>query len=354
MKSFIYSVSIFITPILLILLLVNYFGDSAHLFKVGYELKMAEIIEDGKNVTNVDNYDERIFQKEIINHMNHTPNTIVLGTSTSMLINREFLKESEFFFNNSVSGSSLEDIVAIYQIYKENNKMPKKIIIGIAPYMFNKNHGQKRWKSIEEFYYHFKNENYEKSNTNKYKELFSFSYFQSSLTKLPDLISGNNEPKATDKKFNKTNTKLTDGTLIYGESYRDASRSEIERKINSQLTGDLYSIENFYNIDKNIWAEFEDLIFDMKNNNIEIEFFLSPYPPEVYNRIKDDYPMVLMTEKLIVKLAREQDIKLFGSFNPNKLGLDKTFFYDGMHCKEIGIKKILHTYDEKQGHTTKN
>jgi hypothetical protein len=341
MKSFIYSVSIFTTSILLILLPVNYFGDSAHIFKVGYELKMAEIIEDGKNVTNIDNYDERIFQKEIINHMNYTPKTIVLGTSTSMLINRELLKENNFFFNNSVSGSSLEDIVAIYQIYKENNKIPKKIIIGIAPYMFNKNNGKKRWKSIEEFYYHFKNENYEKSNTYKYKELFSFSYFQSSLAKLPDLISGNNKPKATDKKFNKTNTKLTDGTMIYGESYRDASKSEIERKIKSKLAGDLYGVENFYIIDKDIWAEFEELIFDMKNNNIEIEFFLAPYHPEVYNRIKDNYPMVLKSEKIIVKSAKAHDIKFYGSFNPSKMGLDGSSFYDGNHCKETGIKKIL-------------
>lgn len=345
MKNFIYKFLILTIPIVLILLSVNYFGDSANLFKVGYEIKMAKIIVNGKNVTNIDNYDERKFQKEVVTLMSQTPNTIVLGTSTAMLINAEFSKESGLFFNNSVSGSSLEDLVAIYQIYKENNKMPKRIIIGIAPYMFNKNHGQKRWESIEEFYYHFKNDNYKKSNTNNYKELFSLSYFQSSVKKIPNLISGNNEPKSTDKKFNTTNTKLIDGTVGYGESYRNASKSEIERRVKLKLAGDLYSIENFYIIDKNIWTEFEELIFDMKNNNIEIEFFLSPYHPEIYNRIKDNYQMVLESEKLIVKFAKEQNINLYGSFNPAKFGFDETFFFDAYHCKEIGTKEILHTIE---------
>ena len=48
---------------ILILVVVNYIGDSANLFKIGYESKMAEIVIQGNYVTNIDNYDDRIFQK---------------------------------------------------------------------------------------------------------------------------------------------------------------------------------------------------------------------------------------------------------------------------------------------------
>lgn len=344
MKKFILNISILFTPIILTLVVVNYIGDSANLFKIGYESKMAEIIIQGNYVTNIDNYDDRIFQKEISERIKMAPEIIVLGASRSMFIDGTLLGSSNIF-NNSVSGGSLEDYVAIYQIYKNNNKMPKKVMIDIEPYLFNKNNNQERWKSIQKYYYDFKNEKEPITEINKYEELISLSYFQSSLPKLLKVIQGEREPEATQNKFNKTNTKLTDGTLVYGKSYRDASNIEIEKKVNKFLAGDLYSLENFNSIDESTWAEFEKLISDMKKNNIIIEFFLCPYHPKVYNRIKDDYPMVLKTENMIVKYARDHNIKLYGSYSPIRIGLDETFFYDGMHCKEDGIKKIFQQKD---------
>ena len=294
MKKFIINISILFVPIILILVVVNYIGDSANLFKTGYELKMAEIIIQGNYVTNIDNYDERIFQKEIIEHVKKAPEIIVLGSSRSMSIDRTLLGNTNVF-NNSVSGASLEDYVAIYQIYKENNKMPKKVMIDIEPHLFNENNNQERWKSIQNFYYDFSNEKKSNTEINKYKELISLSYFQSSLPKLSKVSMGKGEPEATQNKFNRTNTKLTDGTLVYGKLYRDASKIEIEKKVSSLLAGDLYSIERFNSIDESIWTEFEKLISDMKKNNIIIEFFLCPHHPKIYNRIEEGYPMVLKT-----------------------------------------------------------
>lgn len=329
---------------MLILIVVNYIGDSAHIFSEGYESKIAKIINNGNYVTNIDNYDERIFQEEIIKNMDTTPEIIVLGASRSMMINGSLLGNINFF-NNSVSGASIEDYTAIYQAYKSCNKIPKTIIIDIEPYLFNKNNGQNRWMSLQKYYNDFYNiSNFESVNNyglNKYKELISFSYFQSSLSKIPKIILGNNEPIATNIKFNNTNTKLTDGTIVYGKPYRNASQNLIERKVNSFLATDLYSIERFKEIDKDIWTKFKKLILDMKKNDITIKFFLCPYHPKVYNRIKNDYPMVIETENSVLKFAKKNNITIYGTFNPGKIGFDKTYFYDGMHCKPKGIKKIL-------------
>ncbi|TVZ55445.1 hypothetical protein OD91_0693 [Lutibacter sp. Hel_I_33_5] len=344
MKKFVINISTLIIPIILILVVVNYIGDSANLFKAGYEFKIAKIIAKKNYVTNLHNYDERLFQKEIIKTMKKAPEIIVLGSSSSMFIDRTLLKNNNIY-NNSVSGASLEDYIAIYQIYKEYNKTPKTIIINIAPYQFNKNSTQERWKSIQHFYYNFYNKKEANNEINKYKEFFSLSYFQSSLPKFFKVITGKSEPLATRNKFNITITELTDGSHVYGKSYRDASKIEIEKKVSSLLAGDLPSIERFNSIDESIWAEFEKLISDMKKNNIIIEFFLCPLHPKIYNRIEEDYPMVLKTENLIIKYAKYHNIKLYGSFSPTLIGLDETFFYDGMHCKENGIKKILQSKD---------
>jgi hypothetical protein len=320
---------------------VNYFGDAARLFDNNYEKEMAQIIISGKYVTNVENYDERLFQKELIINKNIKPDFVIIGSSRTMLINSETCSGISFL-NNSVSGASLEDIISIYQLYKINSKLPKKIIIGIDPWLYNNTRMDKRWEAIGEYYFQFIKRDFEKNKFNsKYKELFSLSYFQSSVKQMPSVITGNSVPIPTVHKYNSLGTKLTDGSFIYGQEYRNASQKEVDNKINSYIAQKkIYGLEGFTTISDNKWTEFEMLITDMKKNNIEVSFFMAPYAPLVYERLKNDYPIVLKLEEEINNFSLTQDIKIIGSFNPSQCGLDKSFFYDGMHVKESGIKRI--------------
>lgn len=343
MKKIIFETVKFIFPVFILLILVNYFGDAARLFHHDYEIKMADILLSGKNVTNVDNYDERLFQKEIVLNKGVNPDVVVIGSSRAMFINSSFFSNSKFF-NNSVSGASMQDIIAIYQLYKQNNKLPKKIIVGVDPWIFkdDKNITIGRWQSIKEYYNSFHGLKTDKSpSLYKYKELYSISYFQSSFKLIPKLFLSGYNPTPSEKKYNYLNTKLIDGSLTYGEVIRNASESEIETKMKRYVSGDVYQIEEMKEISKNKYYEFEQLINDLKMNNVEVEFFLAPYPPLVYDVLEEKYKVVLNVEKKINDFAVLHNIKLYGSFNPYSLGLDKTFFYDGMHCKELGIIKIF-------------
>lgn len=343
MQRFIYKFLIISLPVLFLLITVNYFGDAARIFDSEYEEEMAETLMNGSFVTNISNYDERVFQKKLINRMNNAPEILVLGSSRTMLINSAYFPD-QTFFNNSVSGASIEDIIALFQLYKERNILPKKIIIGIDPWLLNENNGQSRWKSLEYFYNKYNNQSDSQittSSLHKYGELLSLSYFQASIKVITQKIAGISKPKATLKKFNETNTKLTDGSLVYREDYRNATQNQVNSKIDGYITGNIYSIEKFETISDDIWNEFQDFITTLKMENISVEFFLCPYAPIVYDKISKEYPNVVNTESLIVNFAKDKGIKVNGSFNPYDLGFDETYFYDGMHCKEKGIKKIL-------------
>jgi hypothetical protein len=341
MKKFILKAFLLLSPILMLLIFVNYFGDAARLFDNDYEKHMAEIIDNGKYVTNFVNYDERLFQKELISSKNIKPKLVIIGSSRTMLINSDLFPKSSLF-NNSVSGASIGDIIAIYQLYKENHKLPQKIIIGIDPWTFNENSGKTRWKSISEYYYRFSNSKDKRNFLGfKYKELLSFSYFQSSVKELGNIIFYNTKPLPSTNKFNHLATKLTDGSLVYGEQKRNSSSKEIENKIKSYLSGEIYGVKNFDVISDKIWTEFEKLIIEIKKGSIEVEFFLSPYAPLVYERVAKEYPMVLKTEQLIKDYARTNNLNLYGSFSPFELEMDESYFYDAMHSKEIGVEKII-------------
>ena len=344
MKRLLINFTLLSSPLLLIMVLVNYNEDPANLF-TSTEKKMVEIVNQGFFVTNLTNYDERLHQLEFINALNYSPDVIILGSSRTMLINsNHFIDEN--LINNSVSSACINDIIAIYQIYKENNLQPKKIILGLDPWTFNENEIQVGWKSIGPYYEKFYTPSAPLTNWNsifKYKELFSLSYFQSGLQEIisPTHKKRDKTPQATHNKLNTTLTKLSDNSLIYNQNYRDASEAEILEKVKKYTANQIYGLKNFNEISNDIWKEFDMLMSEFKKNNIEVSFFLSPYHPKVYDVIEKDYLPVLKTEEKIIAFATKNNIKLYGSFNPFRLNMDSHYFYDGMHLKEKGISKLL-------------
>ncbi len=345
MRKFTFKTSIFSFFILVFLISVNYWGDAAHLFNTSYEKQIAKMIFDNYHVTNISNLDERILQKNLIEKMQQAPDVLVLGSSRTMLINSTFFN-NEKFINSSVSGAGLEDVIAIFQIYKQRNILPKKIILGVDAWLFNRedNKRRERWIPLKEFYYQYwGTEEFLKKEYPDYKmkQLFSFSYFQVSLKNLSNVILDRNVPIRSEKIYNKASTILFDGSHSYSKEYREASNEEIDHKAQMYIVGKIYGLENYREIDTRLWTEFKYLCQDIIDNNIELSFFISPYHFFAYEKIEKNYPIVLQVEKKIKEFADENNIKYWGSFNPQELGIDNSGFYDGMHCKENTVKKIL-------------
>jgi hypothetical protein len=354
MKKLIIKIIQFGIPILILIISVNYFGDAANLFSGSnsYEYKIADILASGKFATNISNYDERILQREIVDRMNKKPDVLVLGSSRSLLIKQDLFPKRLSIHNSSVSGASIEDLIAIYQMYKDRNIIPSKVIIGFDPWIFNKNNGQNRWKSIEKQYNSFfsrdlKNiKSYNYVNFEKYKQLLSISYFQNSLKLIPSVLQGKSLPVSTNIAENETATKLLDGTVKYGHNFRLSTTKIVNARVSQYMSSTpIYSLGKYTELSEKLIKLFISLVEDMKNQGIEIIFFLAPYHPIVYEEIKNNYKMVLESNEFIKRYAKQELILLAGSFNPHEVLLDETYFYDGMHCTEEGTKKILTRYN---------
>jgi hypothetical protein len=94
-------------------------------------------------VAGLTNYDERIFQKLVILNLKNKNDTIVIGSSRSLKVRKKFVSESGPFFNHSVSGASLEDYISIIGVYEKTyGYVPSTVILGIDPWIFNKNNGR--------------------------------------------------------------------------------------------------------------------------------------------------------------------------------------------------------------------
>lgn len=77
-------------------------------------------------------------------------------------------------------------------------------------------------------------------------QLLSPSYFQSSVKNIPALVTtGGVWPKPTTNKYNTNNTRLTDYSLVWAESIRNASPAEVDRKAEAYFTSDIGIVDHY-------------------------------------------------------------------------------------------------------------
>ena len=349
MKVFIKRIIFYSVPVLLVLTSVNIIVDPANLVS-GIEIKIAKYLSQGFNVTNVPNIEERMLQKNIIQNLHTSPSIIILGSSRIMLIGKEYYGDN--CFNNGVSGASIEDIIAIYQLYIENDHSDfiRKIVIGIDPWLFNENNGQNRWESLANEYYGFLSKNPLPIIKNiplfKYSQFLSPSYFQASIKFIPEYLiqlKSNEYITPTNKINNIGFTRLNDGTIEYDTKYRSKSEIDIENEFKGYISGDIYSMENYFELSEKVINIFNLFIETITKNDTEIEFLLMPYPAMIYAYLtsNEKYKIISLVEDYIIFYGNEHNINVYGSYNPEQFGLNTNDFYDGMHLNNNGIKKVL-------------
>lgn len=362
-RALIKNISVFL-PFALLLVSVNYFVDPAQIFNRNhYEQGVAEILLKGSNVANVSNRDERFLQKHYIAGLQKKKDIIVLGSSRSLQI-RSASFPGKSFFNHGVSGASLEDDMAIFEMYLEKNIEPKVIILELDPWLLNKNSGQERWKSIGDYYERFASRigiDNKFSNPffiwrdsgffriKKYLQIFSLSYFQSSVLYLQTQQAMADKDKkgkyyATDLTELNVTVVLSDGSYSYEKKYRELSVSEALIAAKDDTTREtVYSLGQFYELDGRLKLKFEKFLHYLLGRDIKVIFFLPPYHPYVYDYLANSpkYNIILEAEKYFRNKALENNITIISSYNPKDCGFGEADFYDGMHLKRGAVARLL-------------
>lgn len=345
-------------PVLDILVGVNYFVDPANLFQsYEYERGVAKILLEEKNVANIMNFDERVLQRLYISALKKKKDIVVLGSSRSMGINAG-LFPGKALFNSSVSGATVEDYAAIYQLYRKNGLAPKFLIIGLDPWILNKYNEQNRWRSLAPEYNEIAKimmpdkRRFQAGNMlQKYAELFSPGYFQTSVRVLVNNIFLPKKEKdrcfPTTDQVSDYSLKLSDGSLSYDKKYRTRTTEEAYKEATSYaMQRPVYSLGNFDKLDKDSMKRLEGFIDLARRDKITVVFFLPPYHPKTYSLLiaSGQYNEIVKAEQYFLALAAAKKIKVLGSYDPDKCSLSGADYYDGMHIRNESLGKIL--YDE--------
>ena len=341
MRKFIIKISIFGIPSMLFILFANIVGDKSRIFDNEYEQKIVRILSKGKNATNISNYDDRKFQEIFINNLEFRPDIVVIGSSRSFSIDSSLFR-GKSFVNLSVSRASIYDFIAIYQLLKLNNKLPKKLILSVDPWIFNEKNHHSRWLTLEKYYNQFTGkESGDEINWFIIRQAFSISYFQESLFEIKSRLKGLDEPIPTFEIYNESNTKLKDGSLVYKDEIRNASIAIVKRKAGNYILGNNYGLSDYSSHSNELLNHFISILRNANRNKVEVVLFLAPFNPFIYDDLISKFPMIIKTEKLLNDIAIQFNVKIMGSYDPSHHNLDFNDFYDGLHLRKKKIDSLF-------------
>lgn len=278
------------------------------------------------------NINERIFIKNRIVYERSNPEAIVIGSSRIMQASSKGAGIE--LLNLSVSGASLEDLVAIWELSSKKFN-PRYVFLGADPWIFNINSGQNRWTSLSEEYSMALaglgiNKGINASPTKPQ------SYLSSIAVRLYDYVN-HSKIKAEDDTPSVADKIRKDGSRVYNLSYANKSSSEVERGAQSYIS---YAMTN-YNYSSEVGNILERFISKIKMQDKKVVFVLSPYHPALFELMRSEDRKFLEIESKFRKIAESVGAEVIGSYDPFKAGCSSEDFYDGMHPKDKCIDKIF-------------
>jgi hypothetical protein len=270
---------------------------------------------------------------------------------------REAAFPSSSFFNSSINASSLEDVVAITELYFEHDRVPDRFVFELDPWFLDARTPYARWKPFKREYlraiqrFHLRDKRarwlpYRLALPEKYIAAFSFSYFQVSLR---NWLSTMRSPRAddiaaTDQEQSTSVVRRHDGSISYSQQARAMSASEVAQLARRFANGGTVDyFDGYTQLDENLSRVLEDFVAALQRKNVEVVFFLAPFHPYVYAKFSasEKYGVLARSEAFYRAVAARNGIPVYGSYDPGPSRCTEEEFYDAIHAKESCIQRIF-------------
>jgi len=319
----------------------------------GYEREMANQLSKNQFIY-FQNMDERRFTFERIKHHKNI-HTVIIGSSRLMQLDLTSPERSSL--NLSVSGAFLHDIFSI-SIASIKMLQPEELIIGIDPWIVNKlarmptrefiqrnEEGLKMslfFNNLDEtnFWMNLAQDELEtgivQDNKNRYELEPSTNYFYDIYKKINinngSFVSNNGNHESIAKKS-------YSGLHIY--PIADEKGRYIEDKQSSLASVLSWGHMDNYEFSQEHLDQLLELLNFVMMYDVKVKFFFSPYLPTVYDKLQSENSSIVQAEKVMLKFAKELNIPVYGSYNPNHYNCNSFDFYDYMHPAKDCLDKIL-------------
>lgn len=305
--------------------------------------------------------DERLVMRYYVNRLWpwQAPDVLVMGSSRVMKVGAA-LFPGRSFFNSSVSGASMEDHVGIFQLFRERGLKPRTMVLGLDPWLLNRNNRQPRWVTLEPEYRRGRERLLGRRGlsatmlsgipTAKTFELFSPAYFQAAISIVfgfsgrPAIADGELTVLVTDQTNVDQQIRYTDGSIEDSSYVRGLSDDYVRgQAIAGANSSPPYSLGDFLNFDPDLTQLFERYVIDLRAIGVVPVFYLPPYHPAGYQRLIEQpkFRIIMDAENYFRRFAASHGIEVYGSYDPAPCGLNESDFSDMMHTKRRAMTQAF-------------
>lgn len=334
---------------------------------------LTRVLVPGEAIVSPPNEDERLLKRRLI-ELQPKADTVVLGSSRAMSFTSPDVDYK--LLNLSVSGASVEDYVALWQVLKATDKIPRHVLIAPDPWIFNRNSKQDRWRSLADDYNDFERMHrattpyaainaayywtysifvHRKLGFDEFTDLLSFKTVKASMEFLwlrrADLIDATKEAHnpayiVESKDFpNNRHGWMWDGSHIYRAlDLVPPSEGEAVDRGRKYLEEPIYGLAN-YGESSEARLLLKSLLQDIKGAGCTVLIVSLPYSPTVYKgmSLRGTYRQILQTysENLRRTVAESGNgIDIVNMLDPEFADCRDIEFMDGMHALPKCVEKI--------------
>ena len=301
----------------------------------------ANLLLEGKDVTNFEQMDERQVVRLYIQNLTEetTPEVIGLGSSRVLQFTQNIIGSGRFF-NLGVTGADIRDVMTTFYLMDKEGRLPKTVVWSVDPWVLYGGENSLDSRADAELYQEFLQEilhidtgYQEPDKVELWKALAEPAYFQGNVDyylqnrngqALDD--SGNAIPfqEVTGDPYNQpTAIKRGDGSILYSASYRGRDSAEVSADAMLQLgTFDSLHMEGFTQLDEAQCKAVMAFIQYLRSRDVNVILVLSPFYPTLYQELFNQYTYegqhsgFFQVERWLRSYAASEDIPLIGSYDP--------------------------------------
>jgi hypothetical protein len=342
--------------LLLLIAGLNYRVDPAAIFDNGLAARENATILTSGQAAALTHVDDRRLHVEVAQLISPTPDTLILGSSRTMLANTQMV--SGTLYNASVSSATLPDILGLAEAFVAAGKKPRILVLGADTWLLSGTPINQRWRAIAEEYGAMQariGEQTKRRTTDRLsraKTLISLPYTLESLAVLrvdPKAALFARPPLAAiDPARWDGPLKRADGSLRYGVDVRNratqlvqaAALTDAQQIITEALVAeepDPAAVDTLSRFAR--YLEFE---------GVTLVLLLPPFNPLTYRAASEsarpDY--LREREQYYRQWAGKLGVRVVGSYDPARAGCGAEEFYDGVHARPSCLARQLVTLDE--------
>ncbi len=332
-------------------------GDPAHRWTKRLRIETFPV-DHGQLLVHPPDVDERELKVSLLHAKQHN-DVVLLGSSRVMSVSSSMFDWQGELLNLGVSGASAEDYVALWEALRKEGKLPKKALLYVDPWVFNKHRDQSRWVTNRALVSAFLEEvdadlltraavglDAMKARADEVLDLLSWVSLRAAVA---SLRSTRDPYRAwvVDERQAAPEDRGTrwDGSYRYEErKLRRPSLADIDRAAREYaLAPTVYSLRDF-EVDPRAIYLLRTLIADMRRNGVDVLIIEPPYQPTALDLMRHRAVTSRALEASsseIQQLAAETGVPVCDAMDPASSECVADEFLDGMHPLPSCDVKVL-------------